>query len=340
MQQGSPPDSPLTPQRIMQMTWGFAPPLILEAAIRNRVFDVLDQGACTLEELATITSASPRGLRAICNALVSLNFLANDGGKFSLTPESSAFLVSSKPSFQGGLLNHASQTLIASWLNLADIVKTGIPPRHVDNQGEGTEFFIKLVEDIFNMSAAAVGVLGGSLGDRLTHPTRVLDIAAGSGVWGIMLAKGRPTVSVTAVDWPGVIPVTKRVAARHGVAERMSYVEGDLQQVALGTGFDIATLGHILHSEGPVKSQTLLKKVFVALAPGGTIVIGEFIPDDDRKGPVGPLLFAVNMLVNTTDGDTFTFKEISSWLKAAGFVNARLLDAPGPSPLLLADKPV
>jgi SAM-dependent methyltransferase len=332
-------DQSLSPQRILEMTWGFAPPLILEAAIRNRVFDVLDQGPCTLEELVIKTSANPRGLRALCNALVGLNFLANDGSKYSLTPESAAFLVSTKPAYQGGLLKHISQQLMATWLHLADIVMTGKSPRHVDSQGEGSAFFVELVENIFNMSAGAAMALGESISARLNKTTRVLDIAAGSGVWGIMLAKNRPTVNITAIDWPAVIPVTKRVATRHGVAGQLTCIEGDLNSVDFGNGYGIATLGHILHSEGPAKSQKLLKKVYDALTPGGTIAIAEFIPNDDRKGPSMPLIFAVNMLVNTTDGDTFTMKEISGWLTAAGFKDIRTLAAPGPSPLVLADKP-
>ena len=330
---------PVTPERIMQMTWGFAPPLILEAAVTNGVFDVLDKSPCTLDELARQTKAHLRGLRAICNALVGLQFLARDGEKYTLTPESSAFLVSSKPAFAGGLLHHVSRQLVAPWLGLADLVRTGISPRHVERENEGAEFFAKFVEDIFNMSAGAAGVLGESIADRLSRPTKVLDIAAGSGVWGIMLAKKGPTVSVTTVDWPTVTTVTRRIVARHGLTNQFSHIEGDLHDVAFGGGFNIATLGHILHSEGPVKSQKLLKKVYESLAPGGTIVIAEFVPNDDRQGPPMPLLFAVNMLVNTTDGDTFTMAEISGWLSAAGFKNIRTLDAHGPSPLVCADKP-
>ncbi len=101
----------------------------------------------------------------------------------------------------------------------------------------------------------------------------------------------------------------------------------------------MATLGHILHSEGAARSRALLHKTFQALAPGGTIVIAEFLVNDDRTGPVNGLFFAVNMLVNTDQGDTYSFNEISAWLREAGFVNPRTLDAPGPSPLILATRP-
>jgi hypothetical protein len=145
---------------------------------------------------------------------------------------------------------------------------------------------------------------------------------------------------VTAVDWDGVLPVTKRVAARHGVADRFAFVAGDLDSAAFGTGHQVATLGHILHSEGIERSKALLKKTFSALAPGGTIAIAEWLVAEDRNGPTPGLIFAVNMLVNTDHGDTFSFGEIARWLVAAGFTNPRLMeDLPCPSPLILANKP-
>jgi ubiquinone/menaquinone biosynthesis C-methylase UbiE len=172
----------------------------------------------------------------------------------------------------------------------------------------------------------------------MSGPVRVLDLAAGSGVWGIAMAQESEKASVTAVDWPEVIPITRKTISRFGLAERYSFVAGDLLQADFGTGHNVATLGHILHSEGRERSRELLKKTFKALASGGTIAVAEFLVNADRTGPLNGLFFAVNMLVNTDSGDTYSFEEISSWLKDAGFVNARTLDAPGPSPLILATK--
>ena len=143
----------VTPERIMQFTWGFVPTLVLESAIKHRVFDVLDGGPKTLHETAAATGASERGLRSIMNVLVGLNFLAkDDGGKYSLTPESAAFLVSTKPSFQGAILKHASGQLVPKWLQLNDVVATGKPASSVNQEGEGSEFFQQFVMDIFPMS--------------------------------------------------------------------------------------------------------------------------------------------------------------------------------------------
>jgi hypothetical protein len=153
------------------------------------------------------------------------------------------------------------------------------------------------------------------------------------------MAQRSEQVRVTAVDWPEVIPVTRQTVTRFGLADRFSFVEGDLLEVDFGGSHTLATLGHILHSEGRERSRALLAKTFHALAPGGTIAIAEFLVNPDRTGPLNGLFFAVNMLVNTDSGDTYSFEEIGGWLKEAGFINARTLESPGPSPLVLAAKP-
>ena len=124
-----------------------------------------------------------------------------------------------------------------------------------------------------------------------------------------------------------------------GLADRFQFSAGDLLDADFGSGHTIATLGHILHSEGEQRSRALLKRVFEALGPGGTIAIQEFLVNDDRTGPPQGLIFAVNMLVNTDNGNTYSVKEIGEWLKSAGFVNVRTIEAPGPSPIILATKP-
>jgi ubiquinone/menaquinone biosynthesis C-methylase UbiE len=321
----------------MKFSWSYVPPLVLEAAIRHRVFDVLDAGPKTVKETAEATGTSERGLRAIMNVLVGLEFLAKvEGGRYALTPESAAFLVSIKPGFQGGLLTHASRQLIPNWLHLTEVVATGKPAAAVNQQGPGTEFFQQFVTDIFPTSYPSAKVLSEHL--HLDGGAKVLDLAAGSGVWGIALAQSSPAVTVTAVDWPDVLPVTRATVEKFGITDRFTFVGGDLLEADFGHGHNVAVLGHILHSEGEARSRKLLKKTFDALAPGGTIAIGEFLVEQDRSGPLGSLFFAANMLVNTDEGDTFSFEEISEWLGEAGFTKARLLDAPGPSPLVLATK--
>jgi ubiquinone/menaquinone biosynthesis C-methylase UbiE len=337
----APVSAPVTPERIYQFAFGYAPPLVLEAAIRHHVFDVLDSGPKSLREISQATGASERGLAAILNVLVGLDFLRKDEqGIYSLAPESAAFLVSTKPGFQGGLIRHTSEHLLPKWLGLNEVVATGKPVAAVNQHDTGADFFQKFVSDIFPMSYHVAQELAAHLNLHASgSPVSVLDLAAGSGVWGIALAQSSSQVRVTAVDWPEVLPVTRKTVARFGLGERFSFVEGDLKDAEFGSGHNVATLGHILHSEGIERSKALLAKTFQALASGGAIAIAEFLVNAQRTGPVNGLVFAVNMLVNTDCGDTFSFEEIGGWLSEAGFVDARTLNTHGPSPLILATKP-
>ena len=325
----------------MQMAWGYAAPLMLEAGVRNGVFDLLDGGPRTLEEVARETGASERGLRMLLHALTAFEILRRDReGRFALAPDAAAFLVKGKPGYLGGLIRHTSTQLLPAWMNLSEIVKTGKPARGVNQESVGAKFFHEFVNDIFPLSYGAAQALAqesnfGASGE----PVRVLDLAAGSGVWGITLAESSPRVNVTAVDWPGVLDITRANVERRGLRGRFAFIGGDLATADFGRGYDMAVLGHILHSEGEPRGRALLRKTFEALAPGGTIVIQEFLVEQDRSGPPMGLLFALNMLVNTDAGDTWSFEELAGWLKDARYGQIRKLNSPGPSPLILANRP-
>jgi 3-hydroxy-5-methyl-1-naphthoate 3-O-methyltransferase len=210
----------------------------------------------------------------------------------------------------------------------------------VNHETEGTEFFSQLVETIIPMSYPSAQKLADHLKvANSKEKVRVIALAAGSGIWGIALSQKSPRVRTTAVDWAGMIPTTKRITEKFGVRDRFDFIEGDLSEANFGSGYDVATLGHILHSEGEQRSRQLLKKTFRALKSGGTIVIAEWLVNDNRTKPLPSLMFAVQMLVNTEKGSTFSFNEIKNWLEDAGFRKVRKLEAPGPSPLILATKP-
>jgi len=334
----TPQTSQVTPERLMQFGFAYAPPVIIGAAVSNKVFDSLADGPKTVDEVSKKGGASARGLRVVMNALVGLELLKKSGDKYSLTPESEAFLVSNKPGSLAGFFPMNMKQLIPHWLELDEIVRTGRPSEARNQESQGTAFFTELVENIVPMSYGGAQAVAQHLDVAGKGPSRVLDIAAGSGVWGIALAQKSPKVEVTAVDWPGMIPTTKRITQKFGVGSQFKFIEGDIGEVDFGSNYDIATLGHILHSEGKDRSRRLLEKTGRSLKPGGTIVIADWLVNDDRTEPLNGLMFAVQMLVNTEQGDTFSFNEIKGWLEAAGFKDARTFDAPGPAPLVLATK--
>jgi ubiquinone/menaquinone biosynthesis C-methylase UbiE len=331
----------LTPERLQQFGFAYAPPLIISAAVNNKIFDTLQSEAKTVEQVKKESGASARGLRAIMDALVGMELLKKDRqSKYSLTPESQAFLISERPGTLAGFFGSVLPILTSRWLRLTDIVRDGRPPVAVNQETQGTEFFSQLVETIIPMSYPGAQKLADHLKvAKAKEQVRVIDLAAGSGIWGIAVAQKSPQVRVSAVDWAGMIPTTKRITQKFGVRDRFDFIEGDLSEANFGSGYDVATLGHILHSEGEQRSRQLLKKTFGALKSGGTIAIAEWLVSDDRTKPLPSLMFSVQMLVNTEKGDTFSFNEIKKWLEEAGFKRVRKLEAPGPSPLILATKP-
>ena len=314
----------VTPERILQFVWAFAPPLAIEAAIHHRVFDVLAKQPMSIAELAQATGASTRGLSAIADLLVGFALLTRDDeGRYALTPESDAFLVSHKPSFMGGIFRHMSSQLLPNWLRLSDIVSSGKRAKAGDSIAEGAPFFAEFVEDILPLSYPSAHMLADALDlAQATGPVSgpVPHLASGSGVWGIALAQASPHVTV--------MRSTGRIAARDATScgavwGRRAVHPGGRRSAAGGfrRPHQVATLGHIPHSEGVERSRALLRRTHAALTPGGTIAIAEFLVDADRRGPMNGLIFAVNMLVNTEHGNTYSFDEIAGWLTEAGFTN-------------------
>src|SRR5438045_2139085 len=214
-----------TPERLMQFGSAYAPPFIIGAAVSHKAFDSLASVAKTVGQLSKETGTSPRGLRAIMNALVGLELLRKSGDKYSLTPESEAFLVSNKPGSLAGFFPMNMKRLIPHWLQLDEIVRTGRPSEARNQEDQGTAFFSELVENIMPMSYPAAHGLGEALKlAEIKNDVRVLDLAAGSGIWGIALAQTSPRVRVTAVDWSGMIPTTKRIAGKFGMKDRFEFV--------------------------------------------------------------------------------------------------------------------
>src|SRR5438477_6482043 len=187
--QTSPPPN-VTPERLMQLSFAYGPPAIIGAACANKIFDALASGPKTAAEVSKETGASERGVRILMNALIGLELLRKEGDRYALTPESEAFLVSNKPGTLAGFFPMSMRRLIPLWLKLDEVVRSGRPPEARNQEDEGTKFFSELVENIIPMSYGSARALAEHLqiAGRST-PLRVLDIAAGSGIWGIALAQ-------------------------------------------------------------------------------------------------------------------------------------------------------
>jgi ubiquinone/menaquinone biosynthesis C-methylase UbiE len=239
----------------------------------------------------------------------------------------------------GGFIYETKMTL-PGWMQLTEVVKTGTPVTSVDTESDGREFFPKLVQAIFPMSYGAARAAAAALPEKSrSRIKRILDVAAGSAAWSLAFAQAMPDARVTVVDFPEVTEVARQYTKAFGVADRYDYIEGNLREIDFGRGeYDLVILGHIIHSEGEKWGKKLIKKAYKALSENGQLLIGEMIPNDNRTGPPLPTLFGLNMLIHTEHGDVFTMREYRAWLKEAGFKKVKTIDAPAPSPLILATK--
>jgi hypothetical protein len=191
--------SQISPERLMQFTFGFAPPLMIEAAIRHGVFDILDKGAKTLDALCAETGTSTRGLQTLLNALVGLNVLSKDAtGHYALTEESATYLVAGKPTYHGAFFLLTSGPMLSSWGKLHEVVRSGRTTHRINREQDGVAFFLQFVEDIFPIHYAGAQALAKALAvSNVATPISVLDLAAGSGVWSVALAQQSPHIRVT-----------------------------------------------------------------------------------------------------------------------------------------------
>jgi len=333
-----------SPQRLMELSWAFAPAHALSSALDLGLFTQIAEGKTSLPALEQAVGASRRGLAMLLHAMVAIGLLTRKGAgekaHYGLAPDSDAFLVAGRPGYLGDFILLHVEELGRNWAHLTECIRTGEPVVAADTPEQGVALWEKLVDPLFAVNCAAAWRLAEEI-DRIYagEPLRLLDVAAGSGVWGIAAAQRSPATRVVAFDLPETLPHTRRNARRHQVADRFEFSPGDIRTDDFGSPeFDVAVLGHICHSEGAEHTRRLLAKVGRAMKAGGLIAIAEFLPDEGRSGPPLPLLFALNMLVHTREGDTFTFSEFAAWLKEAGFDDVRPLETPSPSPLILATR--
>jgi hypothetical protein len=312
----------------------------LKAALELDLFTALSEGGQTAKEVAARCQASERGTRILCDYLVIIGFLTKEDGRYSLTQDSAIFLDSRSPAYMGSTLEFLlSPMLTGGFENLTAAVRQGgtaIPEGGtVAPENPIWVKFARAMTPMMAMPAQAIAKLVNGDGDKL----RVLDIAAGHGLFGIAIARQHPNAEVVALDWPNVLEVAKENAGNAGVSDRYSTIPGSAFDVDYGTGYDLVLLTNFLHHFDPQTCESLLRKVRAALSEGGKALALEFVPNEDRVSPPIPASFSMMMLSGTPSGDAYTFPELERMFKAAGFANAELHQLPAtPEQLVMASK--
>ncbi len=312
---------------------GYQRTAAFKAAIELDLFTHIGGGATTIAALAERTKAAPRGLRALLDHLAADDFLVRDGNTYELSATAAAFLDRKSPAFLGSAVTFiASPMLLDSFSRLTEAVRRGgtavsdegtLAPEH--------PVWVDFARAMAPLAGATANLLANLLDIEKAGSAKVLDIAAGHGMFGITLARLNPKVEVTALDWKNVLAVAQENARAAGVADRFHRLEGSAFGVAFGGNYDLVLMPNILHHFDAATCEKLLAKGHAALAPGGRLVIVEFVPDDDRSGPPDAVRFALVMLATTPAGDVYTFAEYKAMLQRAGFDGATLHDLP-PTP--------
>jgi SAM-dependent methyltransferase len=301
----------------------------LKAAIELDIFTAIGEGARTPEALAGRRSVSPRGVRILCDFLVTIGLLEKSAGGYSLPPDSAAFLDRRSPAYMGGAVRFVNSPMVTDpFKSLAEAVRTGGTAA-----GEGTVAPEHPVWVDFARAMAPLVVLPAQLmvekaASGLPQNARVLDIAAGHGLYGLAFARRFPGAAITAVDWPSVLEVARENAGAAGVSDRYRTIAGSAFEVDLGTGYDLVLITNFLHHFGPAQNEKFLRKVHAALAPAGRALTLEFVPDPDRVTPPPAARFSLTMLAGTPEGDAYTFAELEGMFRRAGFSATTLHELP------------
>ena len=304
---------------------------VIKAAIELDVFSAIGKGNQTTQAIAQACGVAERGARTLCDYLVVSGFLSKEDGCYNLTQDSAVFLDKRSPAYIGGAIEFLLSPMLADAFNdIAGAVRKG----GTALSGEGSlapehPVWVKFARAMGSMSGMPAQAIVALTGAEGASTLRVLDIAAGHGVYGITFAQKNPNAQVTALDWPQVLEVAKENAQAAGVIDRYKTIAGSAFDADFGSGYDLILLTNFLHHFDAPTCETLLRKVHAALANGGRAVTLEFAPNDDRVSPPNSAMFSMVMLASTPSGDAHTFAEIRSMCENAGFTRSELHQLPG-----------
>lgn len=327
-----------------ELSFHFAPQILLFTALKLGIFPAMGKGAKGLSSIALATECSPRGVGMVLNCLTAMGLLEKKNDTYELNDFSRRYFLPSSEDYIGQLFMPTDQ-LLKLWLTLPEAVKTGRSTLSLFPEEEKEKLNLSIVDALFQVHKAHAW----RLADILKHNTpflaehygivKILDVAAGSAVWSLPLALKYERAEVTAIDFASVLEVAKRYARRFGVENQYKFLGADIRQIDFGNDeYDLALLGHICHSEGAEWSRRLIGKCFRALKENGKLFIMDYVPDEERESDVMPLLLAINALLGTEEGDTFTFSQYKNWLLNAGFREARTLRVNDHSPVIVGLK--
>ncbi|CDM64526.1 class I SAM-dependent methyltransferase [Pyrinomonas methylaliphatogenes] len=302
----------------------------LKAAIELDLFTAIGEKNETVQELARRCDASERGLRILCDYLTIIGFLTKEGDHYALTGDSSLFLDRRSSAYLGSSIEFLlSPTHVEAFGDLKEVVRKGgtlmpdggaLAPEH--------PMWVRFAQVMAPMMALPARLLANIVDERATDKLRVLDIAAGHGMFGIALAERNPRAKITALDWPNVLEVARQNAREAKIEDRFQTIAGSAFEVDYGDGYDLVLLANFLHHFDMPACETILRRVHAALAEDGRVALVEFIPDEDRINPPIAASFSLMMLGTTPNGDAYTLSQFDEMFQRTGFAEVELRAMP------------
>jgi hypothetical protein len=329
--------APASPAFILDTLFAYQQTAALKAAIDLDLFTAIDEGARTTTAMAARVDASERGTRILADYLTTLGLLEKADTQYSLTPQVAAFLSRRSPMYLGTMANFLTLPDIRrNFDDLTGAVRRGGVAPAGNTVAAENPVWVEFARAMVPMAVPAAHAIAEVLAIESAGPLKVLDIAAGHGMYGIVLAQRNARLEVAAADWAPVLEVAKQNAREAGVESRYRTIPGDAFTSDFGTGYDVALVTNFLHHFNPEECTRFLTKVAAALSPDGQVVLVEFVPNPDRVSPPSAARFSLTMLAGTPSGDAYTLAELSAMLTDAGFADIRTQQLPTPQTLVIA----
>lgn len=331
----------LTPEMFFETATAFQRSAAIKSAIDLDLFTRIAEGNRSAQEIARACSASERGIRILCDVMTVLGYLNKENGQYDLNDMSGAFLNRHSPAYLGDAIYFLmSDKQRQGFDNLTDAVRQGGSVVTEESALEPeSPMWVKFAEGMSGMMMPAAQMIAENIGFETDRGLKVLDIAAGHGIFGIMVAQKYPNAEIYAVDWANVLEVAKENANKFGVTDRHHTIEGSAFDVEYGDGYDLVLLTNFLHHFDKQTCETLLRKIHKSLSDGGKVITLEFVPNEDRVSPPHEAFFSLVMLAGTPAGDAYTFSELREMFENTGFSSNRHVRLqPLPQHLVVSEK--
>jgi len=322
------------PDDLNRMVRGYQESRILLSALELDVFTAVGEGA-TAAVVARRCGTDRRATELLLNALVALGVLRLTGDAYANAPAAAQFFVADAPDDARIALRH-NLSLWSTWSSLTDAVREGHTALRAEMRERGDDWTVPFIAAMHRGATARAPLVVEAVGARGVR--RMLDVGGGSGAYAIAFAHADPELTAVVLDLPTVLPIAAGHIEEAGLSKRVTTRAGDLRKDDFGRDFDLVFLSSICHMLGPDGNRDLLARAARALAPGGRVVIQDFILEPDRTGPRQAVLFAINMLVGTEAGSTYTEADYAAWLTAAGLSELRRVRLRGPADLMVGTR--